>query len=199
MNISDETLSQIADTYGRHSSWAVWAEVGNTPKSNVSDLSIFDPNKHPEAREALHNKIVAVGLNVSEAPRDQLFANFHSDNSKANDFKLRHAFKDTPAWGCYLTDVLKDYKQVDSSIVMREIRANHGIADKHFKSFREEIGVLGAHEATFLGLGGAAVELLRQALPKARVIQIRHYADRRKNKEAYREELLAKMAEHGLL
>ena len=28
--------------YGHYASWAIWAEVGDTPKSNMGDLNIFE-------------------------------------------------------------------------------------------------------------------------------------------------------------
>ena len=38
----------IKEKYGLHASWAVWAKEGDTPKSNMGDLSIFENNFEPE-------------------------------------------------------------------------------------------------------------------------------------------------------
>jgi GGDEF domain-containing protein len=52
----------IKDKYGHWTSWAIWAEVGDTPKSNVGDLSIFSGD---EFLEQLNPEVVLVGLNIS--------------------------------------------------------------------------------------------------------------------------------------
>ena len=43
--IKPEIYNQIKKKYGKSASWAVWAEEGKTPKSNISDLSIFNDDK----------------------------------------------------------------------------------------------------------------------------------------------------------
>ena len=40
-------FKEIQDKYGDCGSWAIWAEEGNKPKSNVGDISIFDTNRNP--------------------------------------------------------------------------------------------------------------------------------------------------------
>ena len=42
-NIIDQAKFEfIKEKYGHYASWAIWAEEGNKPKSNMGDLSIFD-------------------------------------------------------------------------------------------------------------------------------------------------------------
>ena len=36
-----EKYNQIKKKYGKSASWAIWAEEGSTPKSNISDLNVF--------------------------------------------------------------------------------------------------------------------------------------------------------------
>ena len=42
--IFPEKFKFIKDKYQYQASWAVWAEEGETPKSNVGDLSVLDPD-----------------------------------------------------------------------------------------------------------------------------------------------------------
>ncbi len=39
------TFELIKRKYGLHASWAIWGDEGNTPKSNMDDLSFFEEEK----------------------------------------------------------------------------------------------------------------------------------------------------------
>jgi len=41
--IDKEKFEFIKKKYGHRSSWAIWKEVGETPKSNMGDLNVLDP------------------------------------------------------------------------------------------------------------------------------------------------------------
>ena len=71
----------IKEKYGLHASWAVWAKEGDTPKSNMGDLSIFENNK---TLLELNPNIVLVGLNFSVSGVVQKpFQNFHGSGGGA--------------------------------------------------------------------------------------------------------------------
>jgi hypothetical protein len=36
------TFDLIKEKYGYYSSWAIWADAGGKPKSNIGDLRVFD-------------------------------------------------------------------------------------------------------------------------------------------------------------
>ena len=36
--ITNERFDFIKKKYGKHASWAIWAEVGELPKSNIGDI-----------------------------------------------------------------------------------------------------------------------------------------------------------------
>ena len=52
--------------YGHWTSWAIWAEEGDSPKSNVGDLSVFEGTGF---LDELKPNIVFVGLNISRGLR----------------------------------------------------------------------------------------------------------------------------------
>lgn len=188
MSISDETLREIRTKFGGCSSWGVWSPEGSTPKSNVGDLSVFDFAANPKVRDSLHADIVAVGLNISGDVTLGPFENFHSASPAAQDFKLRYAFTGTPAWGCYMTDILKNFPEISSQKVRSHIKRNPESLIGHFSKFREEVEILNANKSLFLGLGGVATELLRMAMPtEAKILQAPHYSAWQFNKESYRE------------
>jgi len=56
----------------------------------------------------LKNDVVMVGLNISirDSTDSKPFQNFQSPNPSANDFKIRYAFKDSPYYGAYMTDII---------------------------------------------------------------------------------------------
>ncbi|MDD9709730.1 hypothetical protein PVW53_20910 [Seohaeicola sp. SP36] len=182
-------MRSISENYGWCSSWAVWAAEGEKPKSNIGDLTIFDFAAHPDIRKVLHSDYVAVGLNVSGGREFPTFSNFHSPNPRGQDYKLRYAFRNTPMWGCYLTDILKNFPEVSSFKVAEFIRENPSALQPHFDSFKEEVRLLGAENSIFLGLGRLATQLIKKALPDdAKIVQIRHYSDYI-NREKYRAEV----------
>jgi hypothetical protein len=111
----------VKQKYGYWSSWAVWAEVGSSPKSNVGDLSVFDT---PNICEILTAEVIFVGLNISRGAIKEPLANFHDIRTEATDFKIRYAFKNTPYWGGYMTDIIKDFDQKESGKVAKYLKEN---------------------------------------------------------------------------
>ena len=60
-------------------------EVGETPKSNVGDLSVLDPDINTGLLSQLNTGIVLIGLNISRGVIKEPFANFHDKSSQATD------------------------------------------------------------------------------------------------------------------
>jgi hypothetical protein len=196
MKISQAALSEIEEKYWRCCSWGIWATPAEAPKSNIGDLSVFDFNENPLNRATLHADVVAVGLNVSFADINERFGNFHSASGRAHDYKLRYAFSGTRAWGCYMTDILKNYPEKNSAKVKAAINDNPSLLAMHFDIFQHEIEVLGARSAIFLSLGGLTAELLRKVLPRgARIVRLRHYSDWSVPKERYRDEFTSALSQ----
>ena len=109
--------------YGHYASWAIWADTGLKPKSNVGDLSIFDMELNSNIIERLRPDIIMVGLNISR-PIEFTFGNFHDRRSQSQDYKIRYAFKGTKFYGAYMTDIIKDFEQVISGNVISYLKSN---------------------------------------------------------------------------
>ncbi len=122
--IDSKKFEFIKKKYGHYASWAIWAEAGEKPKSNMGDLTILDPKINKNLFLQLKPNVVLVGLNISRGIIKVPFANFHDKRSKATDYKIRYALRDSPFWGGYMTDIIKDFNQKSSGKVISYLKAN---------------------------------------------------------------------------
>jgi len=112
--------------------------------SIMGDLNILDPQQNPNLLSQLKPDVVFVGLNTSRDISDTSpFSNFHSNSPHAQDYKIRFALNDTELWGGYMTDIIKDYPELDGQNVMSFIRDNPDVEKKNIATFREELKDLG--------------------------------------------------------
>ena len=172
--IDRERFQFLKNKYGHWSSWAIWSEAGETPKSNIGDLSIFDGDNF---LPLLNPEVVLVGLNVSRGDIKYPLGNFHDARSEGQDYKLRFALKDSWLWGGYLTDIIKDLEQPKAGEVLRYLRANPEVEKSNVQLFREELSDLNAKNPTIIALGDAAFKILKRNLKKEyRVLKILHFS-----------------------
>ncbi|NBV72382.1 MAG: hypothetical protein EBR60_10165 [Burkholderiaceae bacterium] len=183
--VSREKFEEIKEKYGYWSSWALWAEVGDAPKSNVGDLSIFEGD---DFLNHLNAEFVLVGLNIARADIEKPLANFHSSLSRAQDYKIRYAIKDTLLCGAYMTDVIKDFNEVDSGNLITYLKNNKQFELDNIKVFKKEIQDLGAINPTLVALGDATYDILVRNITEYKVLKIKHYSHYM-SKEKYREEI----------
>jgi hypothetical protein len=186
--ITREKFEFIKEKYGHWTSWAIWPEAGDTPKSNVGDLSIFIGD---EFLQHLNPEIVLVGLNISRGDIKFPLANFHDARSEATDYKIRYALKSTPFWGGYMTDIIKDFNEKESGKMMSYLRANKVFEDSNVEIFRQELKDLGSVNPTIIAFGNDAYSiLLRNFKNEYKVLKVPHYANYT-SKERYREQVNA--------
>ena len=173
-----EKFKFIKDKYGPVASWAVWKEVGETPKSNMGDLNILDPQQNPNLLSQLKPDVVFVGLNTSRNINDSPpFSNFHPNYSTAQDYKTRFALKGTELWGGYMTDIIKDYPELHGQKVMSFLRDKPDVEKKNIETFREELKDLGAENRTIIAFGGDVYSILKRNLQNEFIIfKVTHYS-----------------------
>lgn len=111
-----EQFELIKKEYGMYSSFCVWGDT-------KSDLSIFDKE---ETLKDLHVDVIFLGINISR-PLEKAFANFHDGRRGSQDGNLMNAVKETKYYGSYITDLYKDYVEVDGASAL-----------SHFKNHPEE-------------------------------------------------------------
>lgn len=189
--ISEKNYNKLMERFGNIASWAIWQKRGETPKSNMGDLTIFDD---PEILSKLNPNVVFVALNASGNHEDCLdkkrpWFNFHSTSPRAQSFKLREALYGTPLWGGYLTDIIKYHKEPNSSKVKKLIKTRPDIVDENIKYFMEELSYLGENPI-IVALGTDSYELLKEKLPKSyQIRRMTHYSAQFKYKEVYAQEV----------
>ena len=187
--ISEKKFYFIKEKYQFYSSCAVWAEQGDKPKSNVGDLSVLDPKQNKNLLKTLNPNIILVALNISRGDIAEPFANFHDKSSRATDFKIRYAIKDTPIWGAYMTDIIKDFKELISGNVLSYLKKNREFEIENINFFRKELIEIGAKNPILIAFGNIVYEILNRYLEdEFKIFKITHYAHQM-SKEKYREEV----------
>ncbi len=187
--ITREKFDFIKEKYGHHASWAVWAEPADTSKTNMGDLTILDPEINKDLLFQLNPNIILVALNFSMEVKHEPWGNFHSDGQHRQDYKARYALKDSQYWGGYMTDILKDYPELESGKVMAYLRKNPSFELKNVKSFLQELKDLDSKNPIIIAFGSIVYEILKKNLPDHNIQKITHYAHH-VNLEKYREEVL---------
>jgi hypothetical protein len=178
--IQQSQFDEMKRQFGDYGSWAIWSpqSEGGKVRSGISDISMFEDAK---ILDQLQNDFVIVALNLS-LPCDEgrPFGNFHSSNPRNTDYRMRYAFKDTPLWGSYMTDILKGVCEVDSQKIAKNMNQYIDDIGFHAKHFVEEIEILKAHHATIVTLGDLSDNLTKFIIDKCnmtnKVIKIYHYA-----------------------
>ena len=85
-------------------------------------------------KNKLNDKYVFVALNwagTHGVQEDKPWKNFHSSYPYQNDFKLRYALMDTPFWGSYITDIIKEFPELSSKKVVSHFNNNPNEIKKH--------------------------------------------------------------------
>ena len=186
--IDIQQFENIKQKHGSYASWAVWADASEKPKSNMGDVSHFT---NESVLSLLKNNVVMVGLNISRpvSPVSEPFINFHDPNPRANDFKIRYAFKDSAYYGAYMTDIIKFLEEVDSKNVMKYLKERPEIIDDNLKTFREEMQDLRATAPVILAFGKDTHKILSENLNKneyCKLSRLTHYSHQI-GKDAYKE------------
>ena len=184
--ISQNQFNFIKSKYQYWSSWAIWADQGDTPKSNVGDLSVLDPNTNPKLLPTLNPNIALVALNISRGDITLPFGNFHDARSEATDYKIRYATNDTPLWGAYMTDIIKDFEEKISGKVKSYLRENRDFEKENVDFFVQELSDIGATNPTLIAFGNESYDILKRNLNNEfKIHKIPHYANY-SSKEKYR-------------
>lgn len=186
--IDIQQFENIKRKHGGYASWAVWADASENPKSNMGDVNHFH---NDSVLSLLKNDVVMVGLNISR-PVSEPFINFHDASPWANDFKIRYAFKGSPYYGAYMTDVIKFLEDKDSKQVLKHLKEHPETVEANLKIFREELRDLKGTAPVILAFGKDTHKILSENLNQneyRRLIRLTHYSHQI-GKETYKEVVL---------
>ena len=182
-------FDQIKKCYGFVGSWAVWAEAGATPKSNIGDLGVFDVEANSDLLRILNPEIILIGLNIARGSIKYPLANFHDSRPVAMDFKIRYAVEGTKLWGAYMTDIIKDFNEKESGKMMQYLRANKEFEKENVKTFLQEIQDIGACSPTLVAFGNDSYSILKRNFDgEYPLFKLSHYSNY-SSKEKYRSEV----------
>ena len=173
MSISEEKFQEIKTKYGHMSSWAIWKnkDENGKEKSNVGNINIFET-----VSQSLNPNVVFIGLNISKKIVEP-FANFHSTSSTSHDYKIRHAVKDTPFYGGYMTDIIKDFEEKVSGNVMKYINQHPDFLQENISSFEEELKFIGATQPILIAFGNDCYKLLKKYMKNTdKLFKVSHYS-----------------------
>ncbi|SEA16719.1 hypothetical protein SAMN05660420_01452 [Desulfuromusa kysingii] len=194
ITVDRKKFELIKSKYGDCSSWAVWDEASDRPKSNVGNLEILDPDKNDQLLGLLNPNVVMVGLNISGPIRIPL-GNFHSSSSSAQDYKIRYAFQDTPFWGAYMTDIIKDFEDKISGNVRSYLKKNPSFVSENIQIFHQELRDLEVKTPLIIAFGDLTYEILTDNLSSSHNIKkVTHCSYYTIGKEKYRDDVSLKLS-----
>jgi hypothetical protein len=137
MEFDNESLSKF-------SSWAIWE------KKNINKF--IEENVHN-----LKGNIVFVGLNFGKKVEQwQDWQNFYGVE------RLIDLLSGTDFEGAYMTDIIKNYYEPDYRKVLKYIKSNEEIRNKHIEFFFEEIEMLKASDIEMYLFGGAVEYIFKK-------------------------------------
>ena len=185
--ITREKFDFVKKKYGPVASWAIWAHEDKEPKSNMGDLTVLDPEINKNLLSELNPNVVLVALNFSENVDHKPFENFHA-GGKFQDYKTRYALRGSPAWGGYMTDIIKDYPEKESDRLVEYLKTDKSIEQSNVEYFRQELRDIGVEKPKLIDFGNDVYYILKRNLPKFEIVKIPHYAHFI-SKEKYREQV----------
>ena len=193
--VNRATFDRIKEKHGSQASWAIWSEPDGRPKSNVGDLTVLDPDRNPALLGILRPDVVMIGLNLSrDLPVP--FGNFHDAKAEGQDYKIRFAFKDTPFYGAYMTDIIKSVVMLKSGDLMRYLVENPHVVSESIERLLEELDDLESKPPTVIAFGGDAQLIAAKHLPEkrySRLVRVTHYSSYI-SPNAYRERVISELA-----
>lgn len=187
--VTREKFDFIKTKYGHFASWAIWAHEGVTPKSNMGDLTVLDPEINKNLLSELNPNVVMVALNFSKNVKHEPWGNFHSNRPMATDYKTRYALRGSNLWGAYMTDIIKDHPEKESGKVIEFLKHNKTIEEKNIEFFRQELRDIGSTNPLLVAFGNTVYDILKRYFTSEfKIIKIPHYAHFI-GKEKYREQV----------
>lgn len=185
--ISKEHYLEISNKFGEFGSWAIWADEGSKPKSNIGEMSIFDLNNNPELLEILNPNVVMVALNFSRSVNKTPFINFHDSRPQGQDYKIRYAFRGTEFYGAYMTDIIKDFEEKVSGNVKAYLKENPNFELNNIELFKQEIAELRCADPFIIAFGNITYEILKKHFGESyRIQKVMHYSQQI-SKENYKD------------
>jgi hypothetical protein len=98
-----------------------------------------------------------------------------------------------------MTDIIKNVEMVNSTELLKHLKAFPSLICTNVQAFREELKDLGSQKPTILAFGSAAHALIAENISRheySRLVRLTHYSHQI-SKEEYRETVLAQIRSHN--
>lgn len=150
-------MTSLLETMARYemtASWAVWPT--STSYERTSDISF----PAGDLDGVLHARSVILGLNPGESSVERRpWQNFHTAG-KHNDHFLAEAFRDSPHWGAYMTDLLTEVNSKSATLDLSGETIRRDVA-----VLVEQLQSLGAADPLFIVIGTKAAKAFTEHEP----------------------------------
>ena len=95
----------------------------------------------------------------------------------------------TPFWGSYITDIIKEFHESNSKKVVSYLRDHPDEIERHIHQFKEELNYLSDENPILIAVGNDSFNILNDNLScEYKIYKIMHYSARI-NKEDYKKEV----------
>jgi hypothetical protein len=139
--------------YQMTASWAVWPPSASYTRT--SDISF----PAGDLDEVLHARSIILGLNPGESSVERRpWQNFHTP--RHNDHFLAEAFRDTPHWGAYMTDLLAEVNSKSNTLDLSDKTIHRDVV-----VLVEQLQVLGAADPLVIVIGTKATKAFKEHAP----------------------------------
>lgn len=155
--------------YSHICSWAVWGQAKVPASSFLDDSNIAFPPQTDELVDVLHTRVVVVGFNpvlAAKAGRGH-WTSFHFGRA-SRDERLAETCRETPLWGCLMTDLFPPILDSESGNVdgvlsrkkaipeSEESKYDHGANIAAFENSLRLAGVAEDASVTSICIGDAS-------------------------------------------
>ena len=186
----------LKSNYGDVASWTIWDKADKKSKNvdgydwcSDEDALIQRVNgKYVFVAMNPYSKELKMGKVKTHKSGNPWRSNFHSKWPKRDCF-LRYATAGTEMEGSYITDLIKDVKTPNGSVLKKKMKEDSSILSRNIEEFKEEISHL-SDKPIIIALGDDVYGWLKSLYDEYKVIRMTHYSLKGLSYDLYREEAL---------
>lgn len=197
-----ERFEKAKEKWGKYSSWAIWspADPHKGTKSNMSDMSVLNPDLNPNLLQSLKPNVILLALNAADRDVEPVsWGNFHDSYIHAQDYKTRLALWNTPLWGAYMTDLFVGLHNTDSGKVRSWAKNNPDEVTRHIARLEEELSDIGAQQPVIIALGSVVYDIAQSVLGYKYIVEkMPHYSASTSTPDVLRQHAVAIAKKHNL-
>lgn len=168
------SLLKTMTPYEMTASWAVWPPSESYARTSDISFPVGDFDG------VLHARCIILGLNPGESSVERRpWQNFHT-SPRHNDHFLAEAFRDTPHWGAYMTDLLTEVNSKSNTLDLSAETIQRDVVE-----LVEQFRALGTIDPLVIVIGTKTAKAFKKhepvlaaalGLPRIRWVPVPHYS-----------------------